>query len=53
MDGEHKAWITVDIDSKEEALMIVPQEYRKDAKVIQLGKFAANKDDEMVVGHNH
>lgn len=38
-DGEHKAWIVVDVESKEEARNIVPAEYRGLAKVVQLNRF--------------
>ncbi|MCR4300148.1 MAG: hypothetical protein NUV51_00910 [Sulfuricaulis sp.] len=39
MDGEHKAWISVDVGSKEEALRIVPPTFRAKAKIIQVDKF--------------
>ncbi|MCJ7568146.1 MAG: hypothetical protein MUO58_11470 [Anaerolineales bacterium] len=42
-DDEHKAWIVVDMDSKDEALAILPPLFRQDAKIIALEKF--NKDD--------
>jgi hypothetical protein len=45
-DDVHKAWISIELDSKEEALMIVPPAYRKKAKVITLKKFAFDKPDE-------
>lgn len=38
-DGEHKAWIVVEVDSKAEARNIVPAEYRGAAKVVQLNRF--------------
>ena len=40
MDGDHKAWLTVDVDSKEEALRILPPLFRKQAKIVQLNKFS-------------
>lgn len=36
MDGEHKAWMIVEVDNKEEAQGIVPPYFREDAKVIRL-----------------
>ena len=36
LDGEHKAWIIVEAESKEEAKYIIPTVYRPLAKVIQL-----------------
>lgn len=38
-DGEHKAWIIVELDSKDEARNVVPAEYRGVAKVVQLNRF--------------
>jgi hypothetical protein len=38
-DGEHKAWFVVELDSKEDALMMLPPAFRRNAKVITLEKF--------------
>lgn len=40
MDDVHKAWMTVDLTNKDEALLIIPPVYRSKAKVITLEKFA-------------
>lgn len=37
-DHEHKAWMIVDVESKEQALQIVPPLYRHEAKIIKLFK---------------
>ena len=42
-DHEHKCWIIVEVDSKEEARSILPPIYRKDAKIISISRFT--KDD--------
>jgi len=39
-DGVHEAWLTVEVDTKEEALRILPPGLRANAKVIQLSKFS-------------
>ena len=39
-DDIHRAWITVDLANKDEALLVVPPVYRSKAKVIKLEKFA-------------
>jgi hypothetical protein len=39
LDGEHKAWFLLEVESKDDALRIVPPAFRKDTKVIQLSKF--------------
>ena len=39
-DGEHKAWVIVDVDTRNEARSILPTEYRTAAKIVKLDKFA-------------
>ena len=41
-DGEHKAWIIVETENKEEARTIIPPLFRRDAKITQLIRFSAN-----------
>jgi hypothetical protein len=38
-DGEHKAWMVLEVDSKDEARGIVPPAYRSRTKVVQLNTF--------------
>ena len=38
-DGEHKAWIVIDVESKDAARNIVPPELRKDARIVALSTF--------------
>jgi hypothetical protein len=38
-DGEHKAWIIVDVKSRDEARAIVPPAFRALANVVQLNAF--------------
>ena len=39
-DGEHKAWMIVDVENKEEARFIIPPYFRPSAKIIQLVTFS-------------
>jgi hypothetical protein len=39
-DGEHKAWLTVDVGSREEALRILPPSLRAGARIVRLTKFS-------------
>ena len=39
LEGEHKAWIVVEVESKEEAQCILPPAFRSQAKVVRLNKF--------------
>jgi len=41
LDGEHKAWIIVDVPKKEDALFIVPPVFRSIAKITQITTFTA------------
>ena len=51
LDNVHKAWIIVDLDSKEEALLIVPPSFRQNAKVITLHKYAFETVKESLKDH--
>jgi hypothetical protein len=46
-DGEHKAWMIVDVESKNDATMIVPIPYRADAKVVKLNYFTMDEVSEL------
>jgi len=50
-DGEHKAWIIVEVESKEEARTIVPPPYRTDARIIQLTAFTRQDLDSLLGEH--
>jgi hypothetical protein len=50
-DGEHKAWITVDVGSKDEARAIVPPRFRSQAKVVQLNGFTIEEIEEILRQH--
>jgi len=39
-DGVHKAWIIVDVDSKDEARALVPPVLRSHAMIVQLNGFS-------------
>jgi hypothetical protein len=44
-DGEHKAWLVVDVDNKESARQILPPSYRSEAKIVYLNKFTREEMD--------
>ena len=50
-DGVHKAWLLVDVDSKDEARNIVPPAFRRQASVVQLCKFGINELDDLIKRH--
>ena len=50
-DGEHKAWLVVEVASKEEARCIVPPVFRPQAKIVQLNPFSLEEIRAMLHGH--
>jgi hypothetical protein len=51
MDGDHRAWIVVEADSKEEARSAIPAAYRARSKVTGLNKFRVEEIDELLAAH--
>jgi hypothetical protein len=51
-DGEHKAWMIVDIESEEEARYILPPVYRSQAKIVRLNYFTIEEIDEFLSDHD-
>lgn len=50
-DGVHKAWILVDVDSKDDARQILPPVYRRQATIVRLCKFGIKELDELITHH--
>ena len=50
-DGEHKGWIVVEVDSREEAQAIVPPVFRSQAKVFQLNAFSMEEIEDILRQH--
>lgn len=50
-DGDHRAWIVVDVDSKDEAMAIVPPIYRAQAKIVALNRFTLREIEAMFSEH--
>jgi hypothetical protein len=51
LDGEHKSWIIVEVDDKEEARRIVPPLYRSQAKIVGLNKFSLEEVNQLLLHH--
>ena len=51
MDGEHKAWFIIDVDTREEARNVVPHAFRRDAKITRLSRFTLEEINEMIRRH--
>jgi hypothetical protein len=42
-DGVHKAWMVVDVDSRDEAKAIIPPLYRQQATIVRLNEFTIDE----------
>jgi len=51
LDGEHKAWIIVDVESKDQARAIVPPAFRAQAKITRLNSFALSEVEDLMRQH--
>jgi hypothetical protein len=50
-DGVHKAWIVVDVDSKDDARNIVPLAFRRQATIVLLNKFGLDELEDLIKHH--
>ena len=50
-DGEHKAWMVVEVDDKDEALRIVPPAFRPQTKIVQLNAFTFKDIEDILRYH--
>jgi len=50
-DGEHKAWMVVDVDNKEEARRILPPLMRPEAKIVQLNDYTIAEIEDVLREH--
>ena len=51
MDGVHKAWIIVEVDSKNEARAVVPPMFRDKATIVQLNGFSLQEVQNLLRQH--
>jgi len=51
MDGDHHAWMIVDVASRAEAQAIVPPLYRASARIVGLNYFSMGQIDEILRKH--
>jgi hypothetical protein len=52
MDNDHTARLMIDLDNREDALMIVPPAYRQKAKVVQLISFSREEVEKLLTYHS-
>jgi hypothetical protein len=51
MDGDHHAWMIVDVANKDEAMAIVPPAFRAQTRVIGLNYFSMDQIDQILKSH--
>ena len=51
LDGEHKAWMIMELETKEEARSILPPAYRSQAKIVELNKFTMEEIEGILRHH--
>jgi len=47
MDGDHKAWLIVEVDSKDEARCIIPPALGTQARIVRLNAFTLEQIEEI------
>ncbi len=50
-DGEHKAWLLVEVENKNQARMIVPPAFRTEARIVKLHTFTREEMDSIEKVH--
>jgi hypothetical protein len=50
-DGEHKAWIILEVESEKDARSVLPPAFRSQAKIVCLNKFSLEEIDEIERHH--
>jgi hypothetical protein len=51
LDDEHKAWMIVEVDGKEDARHIVPPVFRPEAKIVRLSRFSLGEAEDLFRKH--
>ena len=47
-DGVHACWLIVELDDREQAELMVPPEFRADARVVQLQRYSPEQIESML-----
>ena len=42
-DGTHAGWLIAELDSRDEAMQIVPPEFRQEVRIVKLNKFTKER----------
>ena len=52
-DGDHRAWIIVDLETREEARALLPPAFRAQARIVKLNRFSMEEIDDILSHHRH
>jgi len=50
-DGDHRAWIILEVDSRDEARNVVPPVFQSHAKIVQLNSFTLKEIEDLLQRH--
>ncbi|HET9294631.1 MAG TPA: hypothetical protein VFO06_10090 [Gemmatimonadales bacterium] len=50
-DGDHRAWIILEVDSRDEALNVVPPIFQAQAKIVRLNNFTMQDLEQLLQRH--
>jgi hypothetical protein len=50
-DGEHYAWLTLEVESKEDARSVLPSSFRSQARIVRLNKYTMQEIEEVLRDH--
>jgi len=51
LDGDHTAWMIVDVDTRQEARAIVPPAFQRRARIVALNRFSIDDIDALMLQH--
>ena len=51
LDGVHSSWLTVDVETREDARAILPPGMRSRARIVQLNRFTMEEIDDILSHH--
>jgi len=51
-DGDHKAWLIVEVEDRHAAERILPSAYQQHAKITKINKFTRKDIEETVLNHH-
>ena len=50
-DNDHRSWVIVDVETKDEARLVLPPGFRSKAKITKLNRFTVDEINSVLVAH--